>query len=106
MMTNKDCKDFADFVEVLQKKEKENEVDKAFLEDLANNTPNIEQFKENKIKRPNSKDQTVMALYAKIKELHELNDANGKLLHKLRLELSKLKDYVRKIKRTSRCSCN
>ena len=47
MMTNKDCKDFADFVEVLQKKEKENEVDKDFLEDLANNTPNEEQFKEN-----------------------------------------------------------
>ena len=33
MMTNKDCKDFADFVAVLQKKEKENKIQRPTKED-------------------------------------------------------------------------
>ena len=78
MMTDKDCKDFAGFVQDLQK----------------NN-------KKEKIKRPNSKDQTVMALYKKIKDLNEINEAHQKLNGKLQVKISELEKYVRTIKSTT-----
>ena len=77
-MTDKDCADFSKFVQVLQ-----------------------DNAKKDKLKRPNNKDQEVMALYKKIKDLNEISEAHQKLNGKLRLRIKELEDYVRKIKSTT-----
>ena len=78
MMTEKDCNDFATLVQKMQDNNKK--------------TP---------VKRPNTKDQQIMALYAKIKDLNEINDAHQKLNGKLNLKISELEKYVRTIKSTT-----
>ena len=78
MMTDKDCIDFATLVQKMQDNNKK--------------TP---------VKRPNTKDQQIMALYAKIKDLNEINDAHQKLNGKLNLKISELEKYVRTIKSTT-----
>ena len=78
MMTDKDCNDFATLVQKMQDNNKK--------------TP---------VKRPNTKDQQIMALYAKIKDLNEINDAHQKLNGKLNLKISELEKYVRTIKSTT-----
>jgi predicted RNase H-like nuclease (RuvC/YqgF family) len=82
MMTDKDCADFSKFVQVLQ-----------------NNA------KKDKVKRPTHKDQQIMALYKKIKDLNEISEAHQKLNGKLRLRIKELEDYVRKIKSTTSRTC-
>ena len=83
MMTDKDCNDFAKFVQRMQDNNKK--------------TP---------VKRPNGKDQTVMALYKKIRDLNEINEAHQKLNGKLQVKITELENYVGKIKSaTSRTCC-
>ena len=82
MMTDKDCNDFAKFVQRMQ-----------------------DNNKKEKIKRPNSKDQTVMALYKKIRDLNEINEAHQKLNGKLQVKITELENYVRKIKSTTSRTC-
>ena len=78
MMTDKDCNDFATLVQKMQDNNKK--------------TP---------VKRPNTKDQQIMALYAKIKDLNEINEAHQKLNGKLQVKISELEKYVRTIKSTT-----
>ena len=78
MMTDKDCIDFATLVQKMQDNNKK--------------TP---------VKRPNTKDQQIMALYAKIKDLNEINEAHQKLNGKLQIKISELEKYVRTIKSTT-----
>ena len=78
MMTDKDCNDFATLVQKMQDNNKK--------------TP---------VKRPNGKDQTVMALYKKIKDLNEINEAHQKLNGKLQVKITELEKYVRTIKSTT-----
>ena len=78
MMTDKDCIDFATLVQKMQDNNKK--------------TP---------VKRPNTKDQQIMALYAKIKDLNEINEAHQKLNGKLQVKISELEKYVRTIKSTT-----
>ena len=78
MMTDKDCNDFATLVQKMQDNNKK--------------TP---------VKRPNTKDQQIMALYAKIKDLNEISEAHQKLNGKLNLRISELEKYVRTIKPTT-----
>ena len=78
MMTDKDCNDFATLVQKMQ-----------------------DNNKKTSVKRPNTKDQQIMALYAKIKDLNEINDAHQKLNGKLNLKISELEKYVRTIKSTT-----
>ena len=78
MMTDKDCNDFATLVQKMQDNNKK--------------TP---------VKRPNTKDQQIMALYAKIKDLNEISEAHQKLNGKLNLRISELEKYVRTIKSTT-----
>ena len=90
MMTDKDCNDFATLVQKMQDNNKK--------------TP---------VKRPNTKDQQIMALYAKIKDLNEISEAHQKLNvnpiiffmrlqnGKLNLKISELEKYVRTIKSTT-----
>tara|TARA_R100000458_G_C8118586_1_gene138417 strand:- start:295 stop:576 length:282 start_codon:yes stop_codon:yes gene_type:complete len=81
-MTDKDCNEFAKFVERMQ-----------------------ENHSKPPVKRPDNKDQQIMALYAKIKDLHEISEAHQKLNGKLRLKISELENYVRKIKSTTSRTC-
>ena len=82
MMTDKDCNDFAKFVQRMQ-----------------------ENNKKPPVKRPDNKDQQIMALYKKIKDLNEISEAHQKLNGKLRLRIKELEDYVRKIKSTTSRTC-